>query len=783
MLFALLGLHAVTAACAPVLTRRIGRAVFLVCAFPPTVTVLYASAFAPALLDQQPHSEALAWAPSLGVTGTLRLDAFAFLMVLLVSGIGAAVFLYAYGYFSKPRRDLGRFAATLMGFSGAMLGVVLSDNLLLLFGFWELTSITSYLLIGFDDREAEARDAALQALLTTGIGSLAMLGGFLLIGQAAGTFELSELAAAPPPATGGVGVGLVLVLLGAFTKSAQVPFHTWLPGAMAAPTPVSAYLHSATMVKAGVYLIARLAPIFAAVGFWRPLVVGVGVATMLVGAYRALRQVDLKLLLAFGTVSQLGFLVALLGFGAPETTFAGTAMLLAHGLFKAALFMVVGIIDKQAGTRNLRRLAGAAAALPVAVGAGALAAASMAGLPPLLGFVSKEAAFEALLHVGTGGRIALAGVVLASVLTFAYSARFVGGALGRLDDGSPRPSQTITPAGWAFLAPAVVLAALGLLVGLVPWLVDSVVNQAAVALDPRWETAHLALWHGLNLPLTLSALVVAGGLALYRLRDLVELWQADAPRVGDALAAYEASLDGLLGGARRLTGVVQNGSLPRYLTVILITVLALPGVGLVRALGGPLDIPFAEDPLQLALALLLVVGTVSAVGAGRRLPAALFLGAVGYGVALVFVLYGAPDLALTQLLIETLTLLLFVLVLSALPRRFGRTPTGISRRVRLVASLGVGIFVTAFALVAGAARTAPSVSGEYIARALPEAEGRNIVNTILVDFRAFDTMGEIVVLAVAALGVAHLVRSSRLERRDRARAARRTEAEAGEGGA
>jgi multicomponent Na+:H+ antiporter subunit A len=769
VLFALLGFHAVLAVAAPLLARRIGRTVFLVCALAPALTVLYAAARAPGLLEQQPLSESLAWAPSLGVTGTLRLDAFALLMVALVSGIGVLVFVYSYGYFSKPRRDLGKFAGSLIAFSGAMLGLVLSDNLLVLFVFWELTSITSYLLIGFEDRKPEAREAALQALLTTGSGGLALLGGIVLVGQAAGTYELSQLAATPPDASPAVATGLVLMLIGAFTKSAQAPFHTWLPGAMAAPTPVSAYLHSATMVKAGVYLIARLAPIFAAVAPWRPMIVAVGITTMLIGAYRALRQTDLKLVLAYGTISQLGFLVTLFGLGTDWSLYAGTAMILAHGIFKACLFMVVGVIDKKAGSRDLRVLPNLWGPMPVLVAAGAIAAASMAGIPPLFGFISKEAALEALLHGGLGalGPVALAGIVAGSMLTFAYSARFVGGTLGLFSAGAAEEridAAAVATPSLVFAAPAQLLAVLTLVLGLAPLLADELVNQAAVALDPAWEGYHLALWHGLNPALGLSALIILVGLGLFLARDAVTRVQESAPPLPDSRAAYLGTVSGLLANAKRVTAIVQNGSLPTYQSVILLTVLALPGVALVRTGLPGLGAPFATDAGQVATAAVIVVASVSAVLSSRRFAAVLFLGAVGYGVAVLFVLQGAPDLALTQLLVETLSLVIFALVLRRMPPRFTRRPMLASRALRGAIAGGVGLMFGMFALVAGAARTAVPVGEEYLARALPEAQGRNVVNVVLVDFRAFDTMGEIIVLLVAALGIVTLVAATRHDR-------------------
>ncbi|CAN5526607.1 Na+/H+ antiporter subunit A [soil metagenome] len=751
------------AAAAPLLARRLGRNVFLVCAAAPAATVVWAASRASSVLDGTPVTSRLTWVGGLDLTLALRLDAFALVMVALVSGIGVLVFVYSRWYFAD-RPDLGGFAGVLTAFSGSMLGLVLADNLLQLYVFWELTSITSYLLIGFDDRQARARAAALQAILITGTGGLAMLGGFVVIGEAAGTYSLSAILASLPTGDA-VNVGLVLVLLGAFTKSAQVPFHSWLPAAMAAPTPVSAYLHSATLVKAGVYLVARFAPAFAVAPPWRPLVLGVGLATMVLGGLRALRQHDLKLLLAYGTVSQLGFLVVLLGAGLPEATLAGAALLLAHGAFKATLFMVVGVIDHQAHTRDLRRLDGLGPRWRRTLVVTAVAVASMAGVPPLFGFIAKEEAYGAFTHGGiTGSAVVLAGIVAGSVLTFAYSARFLWGAFA----GAPEPHGTLEPVreppppASAFLAPAGLLAVLTVVTGLAPGLLSPLVNAAAGALDPTVEPTELALWHGLNLALGLSALTIASGLALYRLRPAAERFQARWPdRLPTADGGYRAAVRGLNRGADAVTGVVQNGSLSIYLGVILLTAVALPGAALLTDSSLPELPPLADSPLQLAGAALVVGAGVAAAAVHRRFVAVLFLGAVGYGMALLFVIQGAPDLALTQLLIESLAIVIFVLVLRRLPENVERSPWRLGRAARLAVSTGVGVFVFAFALIAGAARTAPSISGGFLDRALPDGGGRNVVNVILVDFRGLDTMGEITVLAVAALGIAAIARAAR----------------------
>ncbi|MCZ7528287.1 MAG: proton-conducting transporter membrane subunit [Acidimicrobiia bacterium] len=759
----LLALHAVAAVAAPALGRRLGRRVFLVGAIPPAATVLWTATRLGDLLDGRPVTQHVEWVPDLGLELGFRLDAFGALMVGLVSGIGVLVFLYATAYFHE-RRDLGPFCGILVAFAGAMLGLVLADNLLLLFVFWELTSITSFLLIGFEHEKGSARAAALQALLVTGAGGLALLGGLVLLGQAGGTFSLSGLLADPP--TGAtVTAGLLLVLAGAFTKSAQVPFHFWLPGAMAAPTPVSAYLHSATMVKAGVYLVARLSPAFALVGPWRPLVLTVGLATMIVGGLIALRQSDLKLLLAYGTVSQLGFLVVLLGAGDPELTRAGTVVLLAHGLFKAGLFLVVGVVDHQAGTRDLRRLTGLGRRAPGLFAVAAICAASMAGLPPLLGFVAKEAAYEAGLHAHLGGvDLVLAGLVAGSVLTFAYSARFLWGAFGDkgLAVGADRVGPEVPRPTTSFVAPAAVLAGLSVLLGLAPELASRFLNEAAASLDPAVEAAKLHLFSGLNAALGLSALTIAAGIWLVAARRRVERLRSPLPAGFSGERAYRSLLAGLNRVADASTGLLQSGSLPRYLLVILGTAVVLPGTALLA--GGahwPEDLQVIDVPIQVVLGFVIVTGAVAAARARRRLPAILFLGQVGVGVSALFVARGAPDLALTQMLVETIVLAIFVLVLRHLPKDFA--PQRGSRLPQALAALVVGVFVGAFVLSAGAVRTAEPVSAGYVEQARDEAGGRNVVNVILVDFRGYDTLGEITVLTVTALGAVALVRAGRRE--------------------
>jgi multicomponent Na+:H+ antiporter subunit A len=765
---ALVALHFAIAALAPLAARPLGRRIFYLCGIAPLATVVWAASVSRAVLEGEPVEAAIGWLPAIGLEATFRVDAFALVMIALVSGIGTLIFQYSVSYFAHhgdTNRDLGRFASRLTAFAGAMLGLVLSDNILVLYVFWELTSITSYLLIGYEDEKGSARAAALQAVLITASGGLVMLAGFVLLGEAAGTYELSELVASPP-LDGLAALGALLVIAGAVTKSAQVPFHMWLPGAMAAPTPVSAYLHSATMVKAGVYLVARVAPAFVEVPGWRALVLTFGVVTMIVGGLRALRQHDLKLLLAFGTVSQLGFMMALFGAGFVEATHAGVVLLLAHAMFKATLFMVAGIVDHQTHTRDIRKLSGVGRRMPALAVVGTVASLSMAGLPPLFGFIAKESAYESYVHaelVAPWGPIVLAGLVFGSVLTFAYSYRFVWGAFATKDLAkarklvgaqSPQPSR-------AFLAGPALLTALTIATGIVPRSVDHLVNAASHSLI-EGEEIHLALWHGFTIALLLSAITIAFGVGLVWVREPVATLQERFGGWRGTQAAYEWSIRALNVVSDRTTAVVQNGSLPIYLAVIMLSAVLLPTSALVQLPGVPTPSALYENGGQLLVAVGIVVAAFALILNQRRFIAVLLLGAVGYGVAVLFVLQGAPDLALTQFLIETLAVVVFVLVLRFLPPTFDRRRWRLGQAVRTLTAVSVGVFVFFMALIAGGSRleSFTPVSTEFLARSIEEAGGHNIVNVILVDFRGYDTLGEITVLVVAALGVAALVIAS-----------------------
>ncbi len=754
-------LHGLAALAALLLGRRLGRHVFLVAGVAPICTFLWAISQAHSVVDGDVKRSTLEWVPALGLDIAFRLNGFALLMTFVISGIGVLVFTYASRYFGE-RNDLGRFAATLGVFAGSMLGIVWSDNLLGMFVFWELTSITSYLLIGFNDRSEGARSSALQALLVTGTGGLALLLGFVMIGTEAGTYSLTEVLA-DPPRGGLVTAGVVFVLIGAFTKSAQVPFQGWLPGAMEAPTPVSAYLHSATMVKAGVYVVAVFAPAFAEVGPWRPLIIVVGIATIAWAGYQAIRRNDLKLILAYSTISILGLLIMLLGLGDPKLTFAGMAVLVAHACYKAPLFMVAGVIDKQAGSRDIRRLTGLRHRLPLTFVAALLASASMAGLPLTLGFVAKEASVEGLLDATLDAAdIALIGPFAFAALTVAAVWRFMKGGFGDKQPVERLTGHESVRATLLFILPASLLAGFGIVTGVFPQLVDWIVGAAATSVDPTATDLHLhALPSSFTAGLAISLAGLGAGALLAWWSRPVEQVQTRLSVSWTAAHVFHASVAGLLRGANRVARVTQSGSLPAYLGIILTTLVVAPGVVLVGNVSLPDDWVWADSPLQVLAALAVMAAVAGVVFTHRRFAAVIALGAVGYGVAVLFVAHGAPDLALTQFLVETVVVVGFLLVLRRLPETFRPMEWRARRITRLAISLSVGVFVFAFTITMVATRTAEPPTATLAEIAEPLAGGKNVVNVILGDIRALDTLGEVTVLGVAAIGVISLATRGR----------------------
>ncbi|GAA2720693.1 Na+/H+ antiporter subunit A [Cellulomonas aerilata] len=754
----LLTAHLLMALAAPTLVAWLGRRAYLLLALAPASAAGWALSHTSAVTAGDGPVEVVEWVPGLSLELAFRLDTLSWLMVLLVGGVGALVLVYSSAYFSPRAGGLGRFAGVLVAFAGAMLGLVASDDLLLLYVFWELTTVFSYLLIGhYADRKASRR-AAMQAIVITTAGGLAMLVGLVLLGHGAGSYRLSDVIADPPGGTLAT-VAVLLLLAGAATKSALIPLHFWLPAAMAAPTPVSAYLHAAAMVKAGVYLVARFAPAYADLTAWRVVVLTLGCGTLLLGGYRALRQHDLKLVLAFGTVSQLGLLVLLVGYGTRAAALAGLALLGAHAMFKASLFLVVGVVDAATGTRDLRRLSGVGRALPITATAGALATASMIGLPPFAGYVAKEAALEALWHDDDGGwagAVVLAAVVVGSALTAAYGLRLFWGAFARKKAPAADGFAAVSRPSLVLVAPAMTLALLGIAVAAVPGAGDELLSPFA-STYPRGEAGHLTLWAGLTPTLGLTVAVLAGGLTLFLLRDRVERAQARVSRAPDADAVYRRTMRRLDDVAADVTAVTQRGSLPFYLSAILVVLVALTGWALVTGTELPATVRLADSPVQVVVATLVVVAAVLAARSRRRLKSVVLLGASGYGVAILFLVHGAPDLALTQVLVETITLVVFVLVLRRLPPYFSDRPLARSRWLRLAIAFAVGGTVGIMALVAPGARMHPPQSVPFPEEAVAFGGGKNIVNVVLVDIRAWDTMGEIAVLLVAATGVASLI--------------------------
>lgn len=675
-------------------------------------------------------------------------------MVLLAAGVGTLVLLYCASYFTDDTPQLAAFAGNLLAFAGAMLALVLADDLITLYVFWELTTVFSYLLIGHSSERKQNRRSALQALTVTTLGGLAMLVGFLIIGQAAGTYRISAIVADPPETTLAVSVAVVLVLCGALSKSAIWPFSLWLPNAMAAPTPVSAYLHAAAMVKAGVYLVARLAPAFADVPVWRPVVLVLGAATMLLGGWRALRLNDLKLVLAYGTVSQLGFLTVLAGAGNWDAALAAVAMILGHALFKAALFLVIGVVDRAAGTRDLRRLSGVGRSLPYVCTVAVLAAASMAALPPFLGFAAKEAAFSALLHGDASDRWVLAATVVGSVLTVAYTLRFVWGAFWRKPGVADTPVRRV---GAAFLAPPALLAVAGLVLGPGVGWTDRLFGAYADAFPVPVHPYHLALWHGFGTVLYLSALTWAGGAVLFAGRTAVtRISRRIAWPTADSVFGH--LLLGLERLALQITGFVQRGSLSVYLATTLLVMLAgqLAVLFTDRPWRGAVAPRLWDAPLQGALAVLTCAAALFCLTVSRRMKAVVLAGLTGYGAALLFVVQGAPDLALTQFCVETVSMIVFVLVLRRMPVHFQESVSTWRRAVRIPVALGAAATLGVVVWVSGAARVAEP-AGAAMVEEVAHHGLKDVVATILVDLRAWDTMGESAVLAAAAIGVTSLI--------------------------
>ncbi|KKO49573.1 cation:proton antiporter [Arsukibacterium sp. MJ3] len=743
----------VLAALAPRLHSLTGRQTGWLLALLPAAIFLYFASLIPLISSGETVRHAYQWLPSMAIQFSFLVDGLSLLFVLLISGIGFFILAYA-GRYQEGHPALGRFFLFLLGFMGSMLGLVLSDNLISLFVFWELTTISSFMLIGFNHEDDDTRKKAHQGLMVTVFGGLALMTGFIMLGMAAGSFELSEILAGPSLTEHSLYLPMLgLILLGAFTKSAQTPFHFWLPNAMAAPTPVSAYLHSATMVKAGIYLLARLHPTLGGSASWLTILTLIGALTMLTGIILASRSTGIKRVLAYSTVMALGTLTMLLGLGTEKAALAAVTFLLAHALYKGALFMIAGILDHEAGVKDFRDVSGLRRLMPKTTLAAMLAALSLAGVIPLFGFIGKELLLEAVL---SGSRWQL-GLTIATV-----TANIFVVLVGALLALKPWFGKTITTPkaahdpGPALLAGPLTLAALGLLFGLMPAIpADYLLRAAASAVYGEPVSGTLALWHGINLPLMLSVLSLSLGLLLYRFwtgwREhtiFIERLSQFGPEAG-----YNKLMQGLVSFSTWQTKTLQNGNLRHYLITTLATVVLLVGWAVLRLDKIALNIDFSGLQLQeVTVVGLLLITVLAAVTAKSFLVSVALIGALGFGVALIYVFFSAVDVGITQVLVETITVLLLVLVLYRLPE-FRQLSSRANRARDATIALLSGGLITVLILLVTNASSMNSISSYFLEKSVSEGYGRNVVNVILVDFRALDTLGEIFVLALVAIGV------------------------------
>ena len=751
------------AAFLPMFTRHLGRRWCALLVALPVVAALglLAQASLP-IWEGGMQQWSMAWLPSLGLNLALRLDGLALLFCILILGIGLLVVVYAH-YYLPAKDDGGRFYTLLLLFMFSMLGVVTSDNLLFLVFFWELTSLSSFLLISYKQYDSAARKGARMALTVTGMGGLALLAGVLLIGHVVGSFSLSTVLenGALVQQHALYPVILCLVLLGAFTKSAQFPFHFWLPHAMAAPTPVSAYLHSATMVKAGIFLLARFYPVLAGTDLWFYLVTAAGMATLLWGAVWALFQHDLKGLLAFSTISHLGLITLLFGLNSPLAAVAGVFHIINHATFKAGLFMAAGIIDQQTGTRDMRRINGLWKYMPYTAVLAMVASAAMAGVPLLNGFLSKEMFFTETLQSDQLGALSWLlplGATLGGVFSVAYSARFIHDVFF---NGEPVNLPKFPPhePPRYMKVPVEILVALCVAVGVLPAITVSGLLAVAgsATLGGELPEYHLSIWHGFNVPLLMSVVALVGGVAVYSLRRWLYTQYDRLPAI-NANLIFEGRVQALARAATALGNTLRNGSLQSYAAWLLALVALVLLVHLSpAAIDGTRGLLPLDGVALLAGAMLVVAALITAVLHRHRMTAIMSVSVVGLVVSLTFMRLSAPDLALTQLSVEVVTVLLLMLAMYFLPVRT-RMESGalrVSRDLLLSVVIGGGVGLMAFAMMTSDFQT---ISGYFLDNAKPGGGGTNVVNVILVDFRGFDTFGEITVLGIAAMGIYALLR-------------------------
>ncbi|MGF1721072.1 putative monovalent cation/H+ antiporter subunit A [Vibrio kyushuensis] len=745
----------------PWLFRHFGEQTSKLLAILPATLFVYFLTFLPAVTEQGPLLFSYEWVPTLGISLDFWLDGLSLLFALLISGIGFFVIVYAGSYLAhKP--DQRKLLMYLLAFMGAMLGVVLSNNLMAMFVFWELTSITSYMLIGYYHEKESSRKSALQGLMVTVGGGLALLAGIIVLGSIAGTYQVNEIIAQGSELQSHplFIVMMVLILAGAFTKSAQFPFHFWLPNAMAAPTPVSSYLHSATMVKAGVYLMARLQPTMAGHDTWTFALTAFGATTMLLGATLAVTSTDLKRILAYSTVMALGTLTMLIGIGTEASLLAAVVFLLGHALYKGALFMAAGTIDHETGTKDVRELGGLRKAMPYTAAFMSLAALALAGVPPLFGFIGKEMMLEGVLS-SQWSMLLIFMTLLTSIFIVACAGLLVIKPFWGAKKETPIEAHE-APLGMRLGFS--VLATVGLIFGLLPSLVNPLVTSAVNAISASsHESVDLALWHGINLPLMISALALGLGYLLFK------KWDAIGPTASKAKPllsygperGYEIFMDNLVKFAKWSTMKLQNGYMANYILTIFITTIALVAYAMFTKVGFHWDIDFSDVTIKdIGLSVLIIAVITYACITPLRLGSVAAIGALGFAMALIYVFFSAPDLAITQVLIETLTVIMLVLVLFKLPK-FQKLSSSDVRWRDCIVAVTFGAMMAVLLLTVTHFAMPDRISTYLIENSYTIAKGRNIVNVILVDYRALDTLGELFVLSLAAIGVTAMLRTKK----------------------
>ncbi|HDU1280001.1 TPA: Na+/H+ antiporter subunit A [Listeria monocytogenes] len=752
----------------------------------PVILFIYFLTFIPKTMDGA-TIVSMPWIPRLGINFTVVVDGLSLLFALLITGIGSLVTFYSIYYLGKKKERLSNFYTFLFIFMTAMLGVVLSDNLIVLYLFWELTSISSFLLIGYWYHRERSRYGARKSMMITVFGGLMMLGGFILLHIMSDSFSIREIISnADVISNNSLFIpAMILILLGAFTKSAQVPFHIWLPDAMEAPTPVSAYLHSATMVKAGIYIVARFTPLFASSGVWFWTVSLVGITTLFWGSLNATKKNDLKAILAYSTISQLGLIMALLGVGAASLHFdtlsddiyvmaivAAVFHLFNHATFKGSLFMMVGIVDHETGTRDIRRLGGLMRIMPITATIAFIGTFAMAGIPPFNGFLSKEMFFESMVNItqlqlfdaSTWGVLLPVVAWVASVFTFVYSMiiffkSFTGKVKPYLLPKKPHEAP------FGLLLPPIILSIFVVGIGLFPNLIAEPILEPAVrAIVPGLSTdfsIHISLWHGFTPALLMTFGVVAVGIVLFLTHKYWKPWiTTKVPKALRIGKTYDNGMYYLEQGSYRMTMFIMTGWLRTYLNYMLSAFILM--MASVMIFTQALDFNFSSmtkvTVVDFVLAAVILVTLVGIVFSKSRITSIILLGAMGYTISIFFVISRAPDLALTQLIIETISVVLYLLVFYHLPQfsNIEEKPKWLSMKTFL--SIGVGVIITLVSLSAYNTTFYDSISKYYVDNAYVEAAGRNIVNVILVDFRGFDTMFETAVLSIAAIGIYAMIK-------------------------